>query len=394
MGQTMMLSNSSDGSGAKKIRIDPNSAVAETENNLFDSIRYVILETTKESEFSRISELRVTDDRYIILDNQLDIIILFDKNGKFIHKIAPNEKGGIPGSIMQNFTVNEVDKTIHHYSLFSHMAYFYDFDGKLLRKEKQDYLRAPLCYINNLEVRYNNYYKYINTTSPSENDLFPNIEVFDRKSGARLNGYLHFDKSLMGYKKELISTPKYFYNSNASIVLFIQPYDNVIYQLTDKGQPKAKYQLVFPLDNALPIDFLTNAKYDGQRMKFVQDRNPSPHNQNVTPLFYKIENTYEVYDWLTVKLTGFRSLLYHTKTGELYDLSRTEFTNWGFSNTKPLVNILAVDKNALLSSVDFRSIVKYYSDNSVDNRLAIADLKKFLKKDFHNPILQLSYLKK
>src|SRR5690606_10616792 len=90
------------------LRIDPSSAaVGGDETELFDSVRYIILETNKESEFSTISQLEITDDQYIIFDRNLNSILFFNKDGSFHKKItARNKDIPIDFKFIDRFTVD------------------------------------------------------------------------------------------------------------------------------------------------------------------------------------------------------------------------------------------------------------------------------------------------
>lgn len=388
-GQTFFEPQNVSKNSPQIIRIDPNSAIAETETILFDSIRYVTLETTKQSEFSMISQLTIISDRYVILDGNLDIILIFDKNGKFIKKIVPLEKNEVPFAVIYDYIVNEGDKTIVYRSAQTYDSHVYDLDGNFLRKETKKNAVKETALIKNVEAKYYDYNKNI---LKAEDKGYPNLITFDRKTGAKIESYLHFDPNVVE-SKELLSSSRFFYRSDDDFLLFNQPYHNTIYQLSCDGKLTEKYKLILPMENSIPQDFLTNPIYDGKRLKYVKDRSITIDNPRATPLFYKFENVYQKGNWLTLKFVGFRSLLYNLSTGDLYNLSRMEFTNWGIPNSKTLNKVLAIDGNALISYVDYRSIAKFYEDNPEDSRTGIKDLKGFLKKGFHNPILQLSYLK-
>src|SRR5690606_21767460 len=70
------------------VRIDPQSAKGGKVLDIFDSVSYIPLETTKESQFGEINQLIVTEENYIILDNRTtNCILIFTKDGKFKAKI-------------------------------------------------------------------------------------------------------------------------------------------------------------------------------------------------------------------------------------------------------------------------------------------------------------------
>ena len=66
--------------------------------NMIKSIRYLPLETTKESLIAEISQIIVSDKNIYISDNQLNSVLIFDENGKYLNQIR---KGQGPGEILQ-----------------------------------------------------------------------------------------------------------------------------------------------------------------------------------------------------------------------------------------------------------------------------------------------------
>lgn len=81
-----------DSKNTSIIRIAPASALVTSDTLLFDSITYLPLETTRESEFSSITQLEVTDEHFIILDERLQTILFFNKDGTFYKKITQKTK--------------------------------------------------------------------------------------------------------------------------------------------------------------------------------------------------------------------------------------------------------------------------------------------------------------
>ncbi len=386
---------------AKILRIAPSAASDGIEGELFDSIRYVPLETIKESEFREITQLMVTRDRYIILDKSLDIVLFFDKSGHFIHKIAPDNKDiPTPYSRISYITVNEQEQTTTCFYLGNFFNYCFDLNGSFLRQEHVKMRVRETIPLGDLEARY---YSYRTESTEPKDGFFPNVEIVDSETGRPRASYLYFDTAKVDYIKELLGAQQYFYRSGQEQILFTQPYNYTIYALAPSGILTEKYRIILPMENSLPVDFLTNTNYNGRRKAYIPANRPTTdieanqfvyatQNQNRAPIVYSFTNLYQVKEWLTFRMAG-KSLLYNVKTDNLYNFARTELSNWGFPSTFGSRVVLATDGIALISSVDFRMIKKFYEESPYDDRLGLADLKGFLKKDFRNPILQLSYLK-
>ena len=87
-----------DSSGVLDIAVD----MAKIEDHVYvqdiiDSIRYVMLETTDECLIGNISELYV-DGRFIfVVDNTIyESVFVFDENGRFLNKIGRLGRGRLP----------------------------------------------------------------------------------------------------------------------------------------------------------------------------------------------------------------------------------------------------------------------------------------------------------
>ena len=376
----------------QKLRIAPDLAAAGTGEDLFDSIRYVPLETTKESEFRTISQLVATHDRYIILDQRLNTVLFFAKDGSFIQKISPKSKGlPRPYQSLWRFSVNEQAGFIVCYFSDATPNYYFDMEGNFLRKEPKKYVAREGLF-KGMEVLY---YGFRNENVEAEDGLFPNLEVYDPKNGERISSYFYYDTARMDYATELFISGPYFYASGADRFFFSQPYDYSLYELLPDGKLTEKYRVVLPMEIALPPDFLSDSTYDGKRKEYIQSTYSTPENidQRRKPVVYVFKNVYQIKNWLTLGFSGSNALLYNTGTGDLYDFEKTDLSKKGFSSSVGKRDVLAVDGDALVTALDFAKIVGFYEENSHDDRLGMRDLKSFLKKKFHNPILQLSYLK-
>lgn len=76
-----------DTSNVQILRIDPSNATGGNASEIFESIKYIPLQTTKESLFGKIGQLEITDQYFIILDQSTNSILFFNKDGTYHHKI-------------------------------------------------------------------------------------------------------------------------------------------------------------------------------------------------------------------------------------------------------------------------------------------------------------------
>ncbi|MFV0604984.1 MAG: 6-bladed beta-propeller [Niabella sp.] len=70
-----------------KIRIDPAKAYGGTVSKYFSDVEYIPLETTKESLFGDVNELKITDSSIIITDIDTKSLLIFSKTGRFLKRI-------------------------------------------------------------------------------------------------------------------------------------------------------------------------------------------------------------------------------------------------------------------------------------------------------------------
>jgi hypothetical protein len=146
--------------------------------------------------------------------------------------------------------------------------------------------------------------------------------------------------------------------------------------------------MVFPLQNSIPADFLTNPTYYGKWLDILRgDRR----------LIYSIKDVYVSGDWLTfytfpsIKRGAF---LYNLATQELFNLKETKDSDLGLSITEAFLPVLGIAKGALISHISFVSLKKLYEEMPKSKKESLPQqLRELIKKDSHNPILRLSYFK-
>jgi len=120
-----------DSSSVMTVRIDPSNAVGGNISDVFSEVNYIPLETTSESLFGSISKLEITDDYYIILDQNTHCILFFTKDGKFHNKIKSKE-----GRPIDNFSVNKFTKQVV-FSYDNYQTYTYcEYNGKIIKTIK------------------------------------------------------------------------------------------------------------------------------------------------------------------------------------------------------------------------------------------------------------------
>ncbi|RZK54342.1 MAG: 6-bladed beta-propeller [Pedobacter sp.] len=129
-----------DSSNIVTLRIDPQSARGAAVSQIFDEVKFIPLETTKESLFGNIAQLKVAGNKLIIYDYDTKAVLLFSNEGKFITKIdaarlqtdkEDKEKAQSYGFM----TVIEEGKD--YIVIFTNNnAQYFTFEGKFVKKVK------------------------------------------------------------------------------------------------------------------------------------------------------------------------------------------------------------------------------------------------------------------
>jgi len=249
-------------------------------NDIFDSIHYVPLQTTKESTFSKINQMEVTDKYFIISDRATNSILVFGKDGTFKFKLKSND--------ISDFTVDETKGHIVFQDKHLRKVYIYNFKGQLVDTHAPTFNYTGLSYLDSNKIAY---YRYM----VADNDIkFPaaNILIGD-SSNILKHTFIPYDTTAIVYR-EMRNSIKPFYKSNHD-VYFPQPYDNkIFYNLKNDNKPDY-FTIDFPEKYTLPNDFLVNAKYLNKRLQYFKD---NPYQA------FLIQNLYIVDSLMTFEVTS------------------------------------------------------------------------------------------
>lgn len=292
------------------LRIDPDNARGGTVSQVFDSIQFIPLETTKESMFGSIDQLEIVDSFFIILDKRSShSILIFNRDGKFHSKIKTE---GVD-KFLGYFSVNKKANQIMVINNSEDKLLVYNFNGNLTNKIP--YPRGKvnsLYYFRNGNVVYN-----FRRDTP--------LEPFDigySKDFTHITKYTNrYDPRYQDDQYNIMNDPINFSGELGSC-MFSLPLDYTVYQLNDTGIIQ-KYTFIFPLEYSLPPNFSTDSTFADKRAQYVyRDHVHSKIIWDISPV-YKIGNylLFSVLD-LTLKVYGIRNFLYNLKDGNLLSFSR------------------------------------------------------------------------
>lgn len=365
-----------DDPGFRELRIDPGYTVDVPAGDIFDSIRYVFLETTKESEFSNISQLEVTKKHYIIFDHRLQTILFFFKDGRFDRKLsAPKDF-----ERAKSFAVREADSTLIIDDLYSFYQYVFGVDGSFRKKEPKISTVNDIAYIDSFKIQYNGF-SVTTTVEGAIPESYPNLVVRNEKNQSE-KAYLWFNPQKR--LEDDIYSGRTFYRSGTGGIFFARELDNFIYRFNRDGSLKRQFKLILPMENSLPSDFLTSPVYDNKRIEFLKQSRLISH---------AIGDVYQLGEWLTFRFFPERPFLYNLTTGEYIDVTQLDFDCLGVK-TRGANAILGVDGKAFIASQPTVLLKHLYGNLSSNEKSALDPaLKKAVSRPYHNPVLQLLSVK-
>lgn len=338
-----------DTAHAVTIRIDPSNANGGTASEVFESVNYIPLETTKESLFGRIDQLEVTRDYFLILDQNTNSILIFKRDGKFHAKISGGKYTMQEYfKRIRDFKVNkwtgEINYCIWDSKTHTQTLFFYSYDGKKIREE----VRGPTA------PGIDNDGKFLTK------DLLVTADGY-RSSGNKVNLTNHLAEYIFDLKevKNIVfpyqtknlpmevgdymgvaSGPLFDYGKEGEL-FYIKPNEYKVFKLRPDSVQLA-YKFLFPLLNALPADFTTSLAYKDKRMQFLKDH---PY------AIYGIGNCFLLGNNLTFKATNSN---YDTKNSSLiYNLNSGTSIALGQITTDRLSYFLPLADDRMLMNTGF-----------------------------------------
>ncbi|HEX8023601.1 6-bladed beta-propeller [Mucilaginibacter sp.] len=305
-----------------KLRIDVGNANGGPVSAIFKDVKFIPLETTRESLFGRIEHLIVTGDNFIVYDNTTNQVLIFTKQGKYVSKIndlpgAKHTQGlGFFEKVLFDYAHNEIIVIPPSYQeAIRNKIFHFNLAGKLVKTEPFNntlYWDAELLngyYLlkkakpGNIKESQDQQYDYSLATDgvTSKKDILKHDTLFYLPPEDRLNGgdlTLNHDKG----KSFVIASSEY--------------YDNAFYKIDTSGVTDA-YRFIFPASMTVPADFMRDKHFDGRRQDFLKD-----HPRMV----YSIQNIYINEHWLSFKFYNYDRkdsyILYSLKTGMPYSFER------------------------------------------------------------------------
>lgn len=386
---------------SQKLYFDPSFATGIPQSKIFDEIKYVPLETKRESVFGRINQLIVTNRYFVILDNDTEALYFFDKHGKFIKKyknrgydiraIRYDEKRDalfIAGmnknySPFQKDVQAALDNPVSNTSVKYAKAIYYDL--KDVRKEKTEVIKNfdivmayPRIFNTNQWV-----YSYIYANKNWADTQDYELKVSDgHKTIASYFPYNRRTSSIFYGNPEKISFYKTF---NDSTLLFTRPFNYNIYELTP-DTVKELYTVVLPAASTIPSTFFSENFGSRSALEDYKMKNSG--------FAWGIDDVYDLKQYLFFGLDFFKSFrernfIFDKKNAQFFNLSK--LTADSTNAFLPVVgySIQASDKKYLYSSISSASMFGNRDANQKRNPQYDAVMKHYFEngKNDDNPVI-------
>lgn len=296
-----------DSSEMKVLRIDPSQSIGKPVSEVYDRVRYVPLETNKESTFGEITRLKVWGDRLIIFDLDTWGVYIFDKEGKYINKISEKQIARLAnlrvhnsGNIFNSFNLTRYNgkdvidiRTTAPKSILRFSA-----DGEYIGNFGDGIVAYGVTLSDGTRIL---------PGYPGEGQTYYEFAVIKQTGDTTL--YFPFDIAKY-YDDDLISGERLTLGKDFQNALYTNYHSYDIFEI-NHTDVLYKYKVVLPGEISLPQDFMTNTKYRQKRWPYLVD------NKNVV---YGISNMYSIGDYLYLKLdaasqlkSSRKNIAYHLK---------------------------------------------------------------------------------
>jgi len=302
-----------DSSNVTTLRIDPQTAHGAKVSEVFDDVKFIPLETTKESLFGRINSLKVVKNQFVIFDYDTRAVLIFSREGKFKGKIdaskIPKDDADKSKNEFYGYKIVDDNKDSVISIFAGKYHHYFDLTGKFIKKiPRKDLQLFEQFQFADKETTVRPFF----VKKTGKDSTYYELAVLRKKDTLT---YLPF--SMDRYQKDDFWDGAKFYDYDGkNEMFFVNLYDYNIHKITPSGLALT-YRIIFPANNSLPKDWMTNPSYVKKRSEYFQ------RNQKV---FYSLNNTYPVGDFLFMQMRSY-SWDKETKKAIIYNLKTTEVTS-------------------------------------------------------------------
>jgi hypothetical protein len=327
-------------------------------SEMFDSLKYIALETSDDILISDISKMRYVNNRFFIFDKRTQTVFLFDSAGKAIRKIHSVGLGPKEYFQLMDF---DVDETTGRIFLFSFMdkIQVYDFDGNFI-EEYRIMLRGT-------GIAAKGEVMYLHTNRMANAGKYHLVIL--NKNGV-LRGEIPFEKEL---HKSINYNSHEAFCKYGDELLFFMPFSRDIYAIGGDST-YIKHRFDFGEYN-LPDNYLNNYTLDDMdETKYAYGLNSYWENRKY--IYFRIRINQDEY-----------AIIHSKKDGKIYNTLRDDMAYYG-----PVISQVTDDYAVGFMPADALFWGKRNAKNEPDNTISDKITSEITEDD--NPVVFLYYFKK
>ncbi len=347
---------------------------------VFKSLEFIPLETTARSLFARITKLLIVDNYYVIFDKTLNCVVVFLNDGKFLAKIDGND-----GSFksISTVAVGGDRKSILISDASRNKLLSYSFDGKKLSERDRTFYYRNMLPIGDRTIYFRTFCSDDIGVELSDDVKYKNI-FYTKGLDTIYKTDFPFNTDVTKYN-DLLGNEDNFYGSGQQYY-FSYPFNYTIYQIDTTGT-HAKYTLNFPDPYELPLNFISDEKFKGKRLKYIFDKSNNEVIWNVNNVY--TDNKYLLFSVKAMKYTPF-TFVYNPKSKKYIDLANV-YSN-ELSCFMPIYEekIIGSDGQSFFGSLSANKIMEYAKNDLVLKEINKNKvLQKFIETstNLSNPVL-------
>lgn len=378
----------------KTLYIDPASAIGTSVSELFAKVRYIPLETTRQSTISWLADMVVTDELIIVLDPPASAVLFFDKNGKFLSKYT-DKSNKIVSLKLNKFTNSIFIQTERKgYSLTVKEQYqaaigeqppvsdFYNlFECKLNTKDTFRFEAVP-------GFKYGGYNLIAVATDAFLASLIYADETFNDKSDYELklikNNKIEQEYFSYNLKHE---SPYFLRRSKISFinaadrrkVFFTRPYHYEMYSY-EANRIAVAYQFVFPSARSLPPGYL-DSDLSTQTNRDLVEKKYQGAVKEIVPLWYQGDR---MVFWLSTlqpnNMMDKKLYMLELNSGTLVYLRRVSPDRLSYNLPVNLDWCLYGNQSGLFSFISSYDLLNAAKNISIDKADRPPELNEFLER--------------
>ena len=224
--------------GKEIISIDASWLEAPKDFQGMYEVEYIPLETNDMALIGSIDDVKVMDGLFFLLDKSVaKALFIYNENGSFINKIEAKGQGPDEVNRINDFTINRDRKELMISDLGRRRVFIYDFDGTLLRVERNELWFTSVEWLSG-----DSYLYYYSHYSVDENrGQFGPLIVVGNINGKVEAEYFKIDNR----PSNLTVVENFNFSNNGNEVLFSKKFDENLYSVNNQGQLVSKVKVDF-----------------------------------------------------------------------------------------------------------------------------------------------------